>query len=299
MNWHFGGRNNNMPRPSIDLARKVKDLIQHVQSLPDEAGTPLAHYRKTSTDLWNSIQYVERAFAQPGLYPAVADRHLGRINSMVLMNLIENFERFLKETAATCVDRLVNYLLDDRLNIFDIQGSNLASHFETATLGKSLCEASTWLNCEGINSKFRRLLSDPFQQGGNFHLFPTASQQPEAERWRFPVLGLIWQIRHSIVHNVGVITQSDAVKMRMWARESVQAPRVLAPTRDDLRYVKRFLDETAELCNRRIGERLAELLTSMLRESSDQFDAQLEANQITAAFGIALSIDGQTGMLPP
>ena len=189
------------------------------------------HYRRTSTDLWNSIQYVERAFAQPSLYTAVAERHLGRINSMVMMNLIENFERFLKETAATCVDRLVNYVLDDRLNIFDIQGSSLASHFGTATLGKSLCEANTWLNCEGINSKFRKLLSDPFQQGGNFHLFPTASQQPEADRWRFPVMSLIWQIRHSIVHNVGVITQSDAVKMRLWAREPVEAPRVLAPTR--------------------------------------------------------------------
>src|SRR5437868_6970063 len=112
-----------MPRPPIDLARKVKDVAQHVQPLPAEAGTPLAHYRRTSTDLWNSILYVERAFAQPGLYRAVAERHLGRINSMVLMNLIENFERFLKETAATCVDRLVNYVLDDRLNIFDIQGS--------------------------------------------------------------------------------------------------------------------------------------------------------------------------------
>lgn len=231
-----------MPRPPIDLARKVKDVVQHVKPLPAEAGTPLAHYRKTSTDLWNSVLYVERAFAQPGLYGAVAERHLGRINGMVLMNLIENFERFLKETAATCVDRLVNYVLDDRLNVFDIQGSGLASHFGTATLGKSLCESGTWLNCEEINARFRKLLSDPFQQGGgNFHLFPKTSQQPEDDRWRFPVLGLIWQLRHTIVHNVGVITQSDAVKMRLWAREPVQAPRVLAPTRDDLRYLKHSL----------------------------------------------------------
>jgi transposase-like protein len=164
-----------MPRPPIDLARKVKDIIQHVQALPVEAGTPLAHYQRTSTDLWNSILYVERAFSQPGLYRAVAERHLGRINSMVLINLIENFERFLKETAATCVDRLANYVLDDRLNIFDIQGSGLASHFGTATLGRSLCESGTWLNCEEINVRFRRLLSDPFQQGG-------VLLQPEMER---------------------------------------------------------------------------------------------------------------------
>jgi hypothetical protein len=289
-----------MPRPPIDLARKVKDIIQHVQALPVEAGTPLAHYQRTSTDLWNSILYVERAFSQPGLYRAVAERHLGRINSMVLINLIENFERFLKETAATCVDRLVNYVLDDRLNIFDIQGSGLASHFGTATLGRSLCESGTWLNCEEINVRFRKLLSDPFQQGGNFfHLFPKANQQPEDDRWRFPVLGLIWQMRHSIVHNVGVITQSDAVKMRLWAREPVQAPRVLAPTRDDLRYVKRFLDETADLCNRRVGERLAQLLTYMLNDSPGLFEAQFEANQLTAVFGFVLSVGGIPGVLPP
>jgi hypothetical protein len=287
-----------MPWPQIDLPRKVKDVVQHVQPLPAEAGTPLAHYRRTGTDLWNSIQYVERAFTQPGLYRAVAERHLGRINSMVLMNLIENLERFLKETAATCVDRLVSYVLDDRLNTFDIQGSNLASHFGTATLGKSLCESGTWLNCEEINSRFRKLLSDPFQQGGNFHLFPKTGQQPEDERWRFAVLGLIWQMRHTIVHNVGVITQSDAVKMRLWAREPVDAPRVLSPTRDDLRYVKRFLDETADVCNRRIGERLAELLTMMLDETPGLFVAQEEANQLSAAFGIVLSVAGLPGVLP-
>jgi hypothetical protein len=156
------------------------------------------------------------------------------------------------------------------------------------------------LNCEEINVRFRRLLSDPFQQGGNFfHLFPKANQQPEDDRWRFPVLGLIWQMRHSIVHNVGVITQSDAVKMRLWAREPVQAPRVLAPTRDDLRYVKRFLDETADLCNRRVGERLAQLLTYMLNDSPALFEARFEANQLTAVFGFVLSVGGIPGVLPP
>jgi len=287
-----------MARPPIDLARKVKDIVQHVQPLPAEADTPIAHYRRTSTDLWNSILYVERAFTQPGLYRSVAERHMARINSMVLMNLIENFERFLKETAATCVDRLVPYVLDDRLNIFQIQGTSLASHFGTPELGKSLCESGIWLNCDEINSRFRRLLSDHFQQGGNFHLFPNASQQPDDERWRFPVLGLIWQMRHTIVHNVGVITQSDAVKMRLWAREPVQAPRVLSPTRDDLRYVKRFLDESSDVCNRRIGERLAELLTKMFNETPGLFLPQVEANNLTADFGITLSVCGLRGALP-
>ncbi len=96
---------------------------------------------------------------------------------MVLVNLIEAFERFLKELASACVDHLANYVLDDRFNAFTIQGSGLASHFGTATLGKSLCESGTWLNCEEINKRFRKLLADPFQEAGwSFDLFQKRSR---------------------------------------------------------------------------------------------------------------------------
>ena len=288
-----------MAPPQTDLIRKIKDVVHHARALPAEAGTPFAHYRITGTDLWNSILYVERAFAQPDFYIAVADHHLSRINGMVLINLIENFERFLKETAATCVDCLANHVLDDRFNIFDIHGSNLASHFATATLGKSLCESGTWLNCEEINKRFRKLLQEPFQDGKDqFNLFPKRNQQPVDQQWRFDVLALIWQIRHSIVHNVGVITQSDAVKLRLLAREPVEAPTLLAPTRDDLRYVKSFLDETADSCNRRVGDRLAGLMTDLLNDTPGLFEARSEANRLTAAFGFVLSVGGIPGELP-
>ena len=288
-----------MSRSPNDLVRKIKDVVHHVKTLPAEAGTPLAHYRKTGADLWNSILEVERAFAQPGFYIEAADHHLSRINGMVLINLIENFERFLKETAATCVDCLANHVLDDRFNIFDIHGSNLASHFATATLGKSLCESGTWLNCDEINKRFRKLLQEPFQQGGNqFYLFPQRNQHPIDQQWRFDVLALIWQLRHSIVHNVGVITQSDAVKLRLLAREQVKSPTLLAPTRDDLLNVKFFLDETADLCNRRDGDRLAQLLTDLLNDTPGLFDPRSEANRLTAAFGFVLSVNEIPGELP-
>ncbi len=174
-----------MPRPPIDLSRKLKDILQHVQDLPVEASSPLAHYKRTGTDIWNTLQYVERAFYQVSLYRGPAQRHLGRINAMVLVNLIEVFERFLKELASACVDHLANFVLDDRFNAFSIQGSGLASHFGTATLGRSLCESGTWLDCEEINRRFRRLLADPFQDGGaSFNLFPKHESA-------FTVLGLV------------------------------------------------------------------------------------------------------------
>jgi hypothetical protein len=85
------------------------------------------------------------------------DRHLRRLYGMALVSLVESFERFLKEVAAECVDCLAPFVVDDRFNVFAIQGSGLASHFGTGTLGKSLCESSTWLDCEEISKRFRKL----------------------------------------------------------------------------------------------------------------------------------------------
>src|SRR5947209_8786787 len=126
-----------MPRPPIDLVRKIKDILQHSQPLPEEVRAPILHYRRTGADIWNSLAYVEGAFEQGDRYPVVVERHLGRLYGMALVNLIETFERFLKELAAECVDSLANFVVDDRFNAFRIQGANLAAHFGSQSLGKS------------------------------------------------------------------------------------------------------------------------------------------------------------------
>jgi hypothetical protein len=101
------------------------------------------------------------------------------------------------------------------------------------------------------------------------------------------------------VHNVGVITQSDAIKLRLLVRAPVAPMRVLAPTREDIRYLKRFLDETAERCNRRIGERLAELLTTIHAGDPALFVAREMADLVTATFGFVLTVAGVAGTPPP
>ena len=155
-----------MPLTPATLTRKIKDILRHVQPLPDEAKAPSLHYQRTVSDIWGSLAYVERLIAERDRYQSVVDRHLGRLYGMALVNLVETFERFLKEAAAECVDYLAEFVIDDRFNVFSIQGSTLASHFGAGTLGKSLCESTTWLDCEDINRRFRKLLSDPFQVGG-------------------------------------------------------------------------------------------------------------------------------------
>lgn len=288
-----------MPRPPVDLARKIKDILHHVQPLPDEAKAPILHYRRTGADVWGALAYIERAVGEGERYQAVVDRHLGRLYGMALVSFVETFERFLKEVAAECVDSMADFVVDDRFNVFAIQGSSLASHFGTGTLGKSLCESSTWLECEEINRRFRRVLSDPFQVGGpSFDLFPKKDQQPADERWRFETMSLIWQIRHTAVHNVGVVTQSDAVKLRLWAKEIVPAPRILAPTRGDLNNLKRFLDETANRCNQRIGERLAQLLSTIHTSTPALFHPQAMADRVASIFRLPLHVAGATGVVP-
>jgi hypothetical protein len=193
------------------------------------------------------------------------------------------------------VDHLARYVPDDRFNAFGVRGSALAAHFDTDTLGRSLCESATWLDCDEVNDRFRRLLAPPFESG-NFLLFP---KQPVAERERHDTLSLIWQLRHTIVHNVGVITQSDAIKLRLLVRAAVPQMQVTAPTRDDIRYLKRFLDETAERSNRRTGERLAELLTAIHATDPGLFALQAMADAVTRTFGFVLTVAGAAGTLPP
>ena len=107
---------------------------------------------------------------------------------------------------------------DGRWDEFPLKGSSLAGHFEAETVGRSLCETSTWLNCDDINSRFRKILADPFASG-NFYVFPkVAGQSPVADHFRYDIMRTVFQLRHSIVHNVGVVTQSDAVKFRILTR---------------------------------------------------------------------------------
>jgi hypothetical protein len=46
---------------------------------------------------------VERAFGQLALQPAAVRRHLTRLHGMILVNLVETFERYLKEVAADAI----------------------------------------------------------------------------------------------------------------------------------------------------------------------------------------------------
>jgi hypothetical protein len=123
-------------------------------------------------------------------------------------------------------------------------------------------------------------------------LFPNEKQNPVAERGRAGTLAILWQVRHNITHNTGVLTDSDARRLTLMVKTEVKSGNTLNPDLSDLRYVKRFLVETADHTNNRIGQRIADLLTERHQDDSTLFVPQELANSISRSFQQSLTIDG-------
>lgn len=282
-----------MPRPPIDLGRYIRLIPEHVSPLPAEAYAPVLHYNRAANDSWNLLLYTERNLRGPHVYAAARDRHLESLRVMILLSLVEAFERFLKELAAVCIDQVGQLIPDDRLDIFNTRGATVALHLGTGTLGKVLCESSTWCDCDDANERFRRVLADPYDKG-TFYVFPKqANQQPASLRGTYETMSIVWQLRHAIVHNRGVITASDALKFRLLCRRVVAGPRQLVPTHADVWYVKLFLDETTETINAEVGCRLADLLTLLYARDSSLFNPADKAQQVADLLREPSTVAGQ------
>ena len=217
------------------------------------------------------------SWSDTGHYPAVRDRHFVTLNNMVLVNLIQSFERFIKDLAAVCVDHLFDRTIDGRFDEPQVRGSSLAAHFAGSSPGKALCESGVWLDCKGINERFKDYLRHPTDAHSVFHVFA-----PNSDTFR--IMNLIWQLRHTIVHNVGVITRSDAAKLRLLAKKKLSSPRILLPTSDDLRFLQAYLDSQVKDINKRAGERLAAILTVIHASDPTLFAPAEEADAISKKF---------------
>ena len=178
-------------------------------------------------------------------------------------------------------------------------GVHIARRFHatsTATL-KSLnrvCHCCFSLLDRSLNLQSEPAVIDPFETG-SFYVFPSGgSQQPEAERFRYELITAVFQLRHTLVHNLGVLTESDTTKLRHMLRTPLNGSQVLAPSSSNVRQIKRFLDETAQKVNERIAIRLAALLTKMHNENALIFDPAAKAQTLANSFSITTSVCGQT-----
>lgn len=289
------GKGPDLPRPAINLHLKVREVLQHTAPLLPLADRPIQHFEQSVNAGLLLLNYIDDHIDPDDVYEAVYSRHLGHLRRMVLAELIESFERFLKELASVCVDFLAPYTADDRFSEFVPKRSDKIAAFVNApSVGKALCESDTWLNNQTINTRFASLLMDPSGADWEF-LFPQSNQHPAVERERAATLAILWQVRHNLAHNVGVITHSDSMKFRVLVGGPVAADRRLFPSMDDLRYIKRFLSESAARTNQRVGNRLAELLTGFHAVDPTLFDAQARANEVSQRFVFPITINGRIG----
>jgi hypothetical protein len=283
-------------RPPIDLDRKVRELLTHTIALPPVIGAPIRNFEERVNACFNLINYIDDHISTQSTYKASYDRHKSLLNRMVLASLIEAFERFIKEIAIVCVDVIAPFTIDNRFDEFSPTGGNLALQFNTRSVGKAMCESDTWLSNTAINDRFRQILKSHFGDPWEY-LFPTQKQNPAAERNRAATLAILWQVRHNITHNTGVLTDSDARRLTLMVKRKVASNVALNPGPNDLRYVKRFLVETANRTNTRIGARLALVLTERINEDSGLFIVKELANQVSNSFQQELSINGVVGVL--
>ena len=103
--------------------------------------SPIKKYEDFVSSCLGLIKYVDDHIPAAKVYRAAYDRHMELQRRMVLVSLVEGFERFLKELAIVCVDHLASYAYDDRYKEFSASGNDLAMHFEAASIGKAMCES--------------------------------------------------------------------------------------------------------------------------------------------------------------
>ncbi|WP_165221012.1 hypothetical protein [Aquisphaera insulae] len=284
-----------MARPPTDLHRKVREILGHSHAPLDVAGIPIAHFEETAGAILAMLEYTDEHVVRGGVYQGVWSKHLAVLRRMALASLVEAFERFLKEIAVLCVDCLAGLVDDDRFDEFRARGGQIAFHMPSSSIGRTLCESDTWLDNKVTNERFKKLLKLPF--GDNWeNLLPEGNQQPRGEADRARTLAILWQIRHTIVHNVGFMTGSDAARLRTMTRSKIDIQHVLSPTRLDLIYVGRFLSETAHSVNRRVGSRLAEILTALHLENPALFNATKKAGDLSGALGFQVTVNGAAGI---
>jgi hypothetical protein len=285
-----------LSRPRLNLHQKVREVLNHTAPLSPQYDRPLRHFETSVNSGLLLLSYIDNHIDPNDVYEAVYNRHLGHLRRMVLAEIIESFERFLKELASVCVDCLAPYTTDDRFEeLVPKRSDKIAAFVNAPSIGKALCESDTWINNSTINTRFASLLKDPSGSDWGF-LFPQSNQQPAGERDRAATLAFLWQVRHNLAHNVGVITHSDSMRFRLLLGRPVEKDRRLFPSLDDLRYAVQFLTDIASNTNLRVGSRLAQLLTSFHSIDPTLFDAQALANEISQLFTFSVTIDGKIGV---
>ncbi|MCO5166607.1 MAG: hypothetical protein M9894_09605 [Planctomycetes bacterium] len=284
-----------MPVPKFSSGL-VLGIPSGAAPLDASSSSPIGHYKHLANGAWNLLVYVRRHLNAPPVvartYEAARTRHLDQLAGMCLLGVIEAFERYFKEVAAVCVDALGQRVMDDRLDVLEAKPSAVPQHFAARSFGSALCESLNWSSSALVNERFRRILADEDNAIWEEFPFPSPKQKPVARRRFHAPLQMVWQLRHVLVHNAGVISPSDAVKLRVLADEAVDGARRLRPTKNEVYQVKLLLDEAVVVVNSAVRDRLQVVLDGVCTKTPTVTPALHEVQRLASAFDLPFTVLG-------
>lgn len=282
-----------MPLPNREhLARYVEAIPQSTISAPEESASPLLHFDRSVKDAEGLLNYFKNSAAGRRVQQPKYERHFARLCSVTIASMVQAFERYLKELAVVCVDHVAPFVLDDRFEVFRANPRSMVANFAEGSVGRAMCESDLWHNTDETTRRFRRILADP-HTNGDFQLFQL---QPNHTDFTFArAINTLFQLRHTVAHNVGTVTRSDAAKLTVLTRMKVAGERVLAPEHRHVFYVKSLLFATGTDINERVRDRLCALLTTLHAEDTSRFDPATTANAVASQFNLRALVAGSTG----
>lgn len=280
-----------MPTPA-----KYGEYIRQVplREEAEEADIPVRHFRNDVAHAIRFVDYLIDLKKKTPVYDKGFERHLKAISSLAFFQIVASFERLLKELAAICVDEVAPLCADERLSCFKIDGKDAAPHILDQTVGRALCESTLWHDTKTTNERFEMILRgnplvDPQPLKG-FILFDGKS----GLRGEIKTIKVMFQIRHTIAHNLGTLTRSDAGKLQRILGERIDGHKELDIDRKHVYYLQQFVSGLAKEVNTTVADRLGQVLTQFRNTSPSLIDHVAKAKELANLFQVRFTIAGHT-----
>ncbi len=258
---------------------------------------PIEHFRYATAHALRMVDYMIDLGKRAEFYEKGFRRHQKGMSMLAFFQLVAAFERLLKELAALCVDEVAPLCTDDRLNRFSIRGADAAPHVRDQKVGRALCESQLWHDVNEVNLRFKDVLqlvkpNPSHKTQPEFKLFDeNAKGSVRAER---KSLLVIFQLRHTIAHNLGTLTRSDGGKLQRLVSRKLDSPKELDIDRLHVYYLQRFLSPLGEEINHLISDRLGLVLTEFHADAPTLIDHQGRATELSKLFRTSFTISGFT-----
>ncbi len=222
-------------------AASSRDTDQVKRDEEKRATSPCSFFFAQSQALLKAVEYLNNDANYSGGYKGVLRKHLDRANLALFAQLMAAFEYLLKDFIARAID--CTDLFDDALRkrakkrewpTPDID-SVLSQRYGANTPGRLLVHGTLgWYDHDEVNQRYNLIFGNDLYEDG-----------------QRSTMARLWQIRHSISHNAGYCTHSDALQL-----DPALTGTMLEISPDFFREAVRFLRAVAKRMAEELGEGL-------------------------------------------